>query len=483
MRLLKFILKATSFTALGSLITIVVLYSYYLDGRPDLKPWHTVELGEEFTVSKTQDVQTFGDYLQLEDRLFQQLKKEVYAKTSSADQLTLNRYSSESRADPTSYQRNWNRSFEMKAESPRGGVLLLHGLSDSPYSMRALAEIFHAHDYWVVSLRLPGHGTIPAGLVSARWQDWAAAMRLAARHVRQKIGENRPFLIAGYSTGSALAVEYSLAVLEGENYPVPKGIILLSPAIGVSPIAVLAKYQAVLARFEGMEKLAWDPILPEYDPYKYQSFAVNSGDQIYRLTLAIEERINRLDQGNGVKGFPRVLAFQSVVDATVSPSALVKGLFQRLADEGHELVLFDIDRHAENKPFLARDPGEELATLLATPDSPFSISLLTNISPDTNKIHIRYRPVRSSEISDEQVDLFWPRGIYSLAHVALPFSPGDPIYGEQAPKDKKKVYLGRIELRGEKGLLVVSASEFSRLRYNPFFNYMKQRIEEFIEVQ
>jgi alpha-beta hydrolase superfamily lysophospholipase len=50
-------------------------------------------------------------------------------------------------------------------------VLLLHGLTDSPYSMRALAELFAARGWYVVGLRLPGHGTAPAALTRVTWQD------------------------------------------------------------------------------------------------------------------------------------------------------------------------------------------------------------------------------------------------------------------------------------------------------------------------
>jgi alpha-beta hydrolase superfamily lysophospholipase len=94
-----------------------------------------------------------------------------------------NRFAAGSEADPTKERPNWNRSFELPAQHPRGGALLLHGLSDSPYSLRALAQHLHRRGYWVVGLRLPGHGTAPSGLVSATWEDFAAAARIGARHV------------------------------------------------------------------------------------------------------------------------------------------------------------------------------------------------------------------------------------------------------------------------------------------------------------
>ena len=480
MRIFKHLLLAIGYGLLGVTVTLLVVYGTVLQNRPALKPWHTVELDEEFTSHTAATIPSFKKYLELEERLFRQLKADLYQDKTEAGKNLLNRYFAGSLADPANVSRDWNRTFEFKKENPRGGVLLVHGLSDSPYSMRALAQLFHAQGYYVVGLRLPGHGTIPAGLVQASWQDFAAATRLAAQHVREQIGETKPFYLAGYSTGAALVVEYSLAILEGETLPAADGLILLSPAIGVNPIAALAVYQAKLAVIPGLEKFAWDSILPEYNPYKYQSFAVNAGDQIYRLTRKIEQRVNRLDKGNGVSGIPPVLAFQSVADATVSTKALVKVLFKRLASERHELVLFDVDRSAHIEPFLAHDPVEDIKQLFAEPQLPFTTTLLTNISPDTQEVYARQRAAGPTRVTGERLGLTWPNDIYSLSHTALPFSPDDPVNGARAPAKQQLIYLGRIDLRGERGLFIVPAAELLRLSYNPFYSYIQKRVVDFI---
>ena len=81
-------------------------------------------------------------------------------------------------------------------EEPRGGILLLHGLTDSPYSLRALGTTLHELGYHVVGLRLPGHGTAPSGLKHIHWQDMAAAVRLAVAHLASKVGK-KPIHLAG----------------------------------------------------------------------------------------------------------------------------------------------------------------------------------------------------------------------------------------------------------------------------------------------
>jgi hypothetical protein len=71
-----------------------------------------------------------------------------------------------------------------------------------------------------------------------------------------------------------------------------------------------------------------------------------------------------LKNAGRINEFPNVLAFMSVVDATVPPSILIRVLFDRLADQGHQLVLFDVDRRAETQALLAHDPRQRLEKLV-----------------------------------------------------------------------------------------------------------------------
>jgi len=463
-----------------SIAAVLIIFISQLQNRPDLRVWHTAELDEEFTVSQTVDIKTLADYQQLEQRLFDQLQEQVYDQIKKEDRRLLNRYNKGSLADPKSYPENWNRTFELSVPAPRGGVLLIHGASDSPYSLRAMGEIFHAMGFWVVGLRLPGHGTVPSGLLNATWQDFAAAIEVAARHIKTSIGDDKPFYMAGYSTGAALAVEYSLGVLAGKDNLLPTGLILLSSAIGVPPIAKFAVWQSRLSMLPGLEKLAWNSIQPEFDPFKYNSFAVNAGDQVYQLTQAITEGINKLDQGKGVENFPKVLAFQSIVDATVTTPALISGLFDRLAPEGHELVLFDVNRYAEVEAVMISNPEATTAALITDRTLPFNLTLITNVSDETNNVTVKRNLANSDVVTSEPLILTWPAGIFSLSHIALPFPPDDPVYGSKAQPDHPGLHLGRVDALGERGLLLISADYLIRLRYNPFFSYIKQRVEEFV---
>lgn len=447
---------------------------------PDLKPWHRAVLREEFTRADAPRVGDLDAYRALEDRLFEELRHDVYERVADSDRRLVNRYSAGSLADPTAYAENGNRSYELPLEKPRAGILLVHGLSDSPYVLRALATRLHEQGCRVVGLRLPGHGTAPSALTTIRWEDWAAAVRMAARHMRDRVWADTPVYLVGFSTGAALSVEYALARLEGEDLPRVDGLVLLSPAIGVDPLAWLAIWQSRLSALPGLGKLAWLDVGPEYDPYKYTSFAVNAGQQIYELTTVIDARLTRLAESGPVRGFPRTLVFQSVADATVSPLAVVKVFMGRLAAEGHELVAFDINRHAEAGPLLRPDSRDPSERLLHGPSWPFDATLLTNESAASLALVALRRSAGDSTVRSVATDLAWPRGMFSLSHLALPIPPDDPIYGAERSPIRHAIYLGRVELLGERGLLAIPPDAQVRLRFNPFFSYVRERAESFL---
>jgi len=464
---------------LGSTIVAVIVAIIILDDLPALSVWHHADLDEEFTTGS--DVSDFSQYLALEDRLFMQLDELVYARIPQGKKNFINRYSRGSLSDPGRWPLNWNRSFVLPSDEPVAGVLLLHGLSDSPYSMRALGERLQQANAWVLGLRIPGHGTAPSGLVETRWPDMAAAVRLAAHHVNNRIG-NKPFYIVGYSNGGALAVEYSLASLDDTRLPRPSGVILLSPEIGVSGFAALAVWQARLGHLFGLEKLAWNSVLPEYDPFKYGSFSINAGDLAYRITLHIQNRLTEMQGTGKLEEMPPILAFQSSVDATVTPQALIENLFARLPSTNHELVLFDINRSIGVEEMLKSDPNTVFRPLLQKTERGFDLTLVTNEREGDRRVvawrskHGEADPSVSAYLND------WPAGIYSLSHVALPFSPDDPLYGGPAAGASPGIQLGNLVFRGERGVMQVSGTDMLRLRWNPFFDYQQSRILKFMRL-
>ena len=137
---------------------------------------------------------TLTDYLAREDEVFSEVARDVSGRFGSRDASVPNRYVAASVSSPTRQAFDGNRTFERVPAQIRGGALLVHGLTDAPYSLHAVADLFASQGLYALSLRMPGHGTVPAALTSATWEDWMAAVRVGMRHVRQRAGEGRAAL-------------------------------------------------------------------------------------------------------------------------------------------------------------------------------------------------------------------------------------------------------------------------------------------------
>jgi esterase/lipase len=451
-------------------------------GGSQLKAWHIEKLDEEFTQKKADEVVTFDDYLQLEDRLFKQLDDEVYAQTGTGPEYTLDRYSSGSAADPRKSKPDWNRSFELSSDKARGGVLLIHGMSDSPYSLHSLGKALNERGYWIIGMRMPGHGTAPSGLRHVSRHDMAAAVRIGMAHLDKRV-DGKPLHMIGYSTGAPLALEFALDALEGETAPVPGSLILVSPAIGIHPSAGLASFKDWLSNIPGLDGLAYTQIQPEFDPYKYNSFATNAADVVHRLTRSVAGRVEQRAGTEPDIVLPPVLVFKSTVDATVTTEAVVDNLLEHLKPDRHELVLFDINRYAASYRLLVDDPAPLTDRVMDDDTLPFTVSLVTNASPDTTRVISKYKLPYSTDVSNSrQLELAWPAGVISLSHVALPIEPDDPVYGQRMPNREDFIFLGQLGIQGERGLLTIPSDWMFRLRYNPFYDYLESRTLDWIEL-
>jgi alpha-beta hydrolase superfamily lysophospholipase len=481
--LARWVVFAAGSVLLGLALIALALYWHFVRSGPEPRPWHQVALAD-FTAADADEITDLKGYVQLEDRLFTELLDRVYAGAEPADRIPFNRFSAGSRSDPGIWPVNWNRTYHLKpgpdAGERRGAALLLHGLTDSPYSLRSVGEHLASSGFEVVGLRLPGHGTAPSGLLKFRIEDMQAAVRLAMLDLRRQLGPDKPIYIAGYSNGAALAVDYTLSVLDGEALPMPAGIVLVSPAIAISRFAALARTRTGLSSVPGFERAAWQVIETEFDPYKYNSFSFNAAGETYRLTTRVTRQVERQAKGQPIRGFPPVLAFLSTVDSTVLADAVVDALLEHLAPEGHELVLFDVNRYASVQPLLVRDPGPLTQRLLALPTRPFGLTVITNATPDTLQVKELRAPAGSGEQVTRLLDLAWPRTVFSLSHVALPFPPDDPLYGYETFPDAAHVQLGRIEVRGENGVLALPTWALTRQRSNPFHSYLIERLDGFV---
>jgi alpha-beta hydrolase superfamily lysophospholipase len=454
------------------------VWLHFIWSGPELGPWHKARLDAEFVADDYASgrVTTLAQYRELERRLMEQVQKDVVDRLEPAQRVPFNRFNAGSLSDPASWPVNWNHTYVLEPSGdPVGGVLLLHGLTDSPYSLRSVGEALVARGFRVVGLRLPGHGTAPAGLLTFEPEDLQAATEIAMKDLRGTLGPDRPLHVMGYSNGAALAVQYGLDARENAALPQPASLVLISPAIGITRLAAIGRLRTGISDLQGFGRAAWQLIDHELDPYKYQSFSFHAAGATQRLTSQLASRIERLAEAGPLTGMPPILAFVSTVDSTVIAGAVSDQLLGRLAAAGHELVLFDVNRLSIVQPLLVSDPGPLTRRLVEQPQRPYALTLVTNESPQTLAV-IERRFGSSGTAPDERaLGLEWPRNVFSLSHVALPFPPDDPLYGYEAPP-AQHIQLGRIEVRGENGVLRIPAWMLTRQRSNPFHGYMLERI-------
>jgi esterase/lipase len=320
-----------------------------------------------------------------------------------------------------------------KVKPYKRGVLLTHGLTDSPYFMRHLAAFFQENGFRVMAVLLPGHGTRPGDLLNVRWQEWAKAVAYGADRLAAEADE---IYLAGFSAGGALSVYQSLR----DNRV--RGLFLFSPAFKISPKAAWAN----LHRFYSwlIPSAKWVSILPDRDIYKYESFPKNAAAQMYALTQEINEQelLHKLN-------IP-VFAAVSADDTTADTSATLN-FMMRIPHPSSKLVLYTNDEGKHMHGF----PEEKLELV-------------------------------NSAVSGQL--------ILSSAHTAIVLPSDDAHYGAAGDYSNcTHYYPGEMEkydacnnkpnevLQGEITEQNLAAGTLRRLMYNPHFAALRISMRQFIE--
>lgn len=450
------------------------------------KPWHRLELQQEFRASMVKTANTkavltggttpayrWSDYLAQEEKLFAELR----ASLQDAETYQGYRFDVESPLNPLNHSHNWNRSFVLTPEKIRGGIVMIHGLTDSPYSVRGLANSFAQRGFLVIGLRVPGHGTLPSGLLTVRWRDWAAATQLAAEEMQRRLGDNPHFYLLGYSNGGTLALNYTLDALQNPQLPQPKKVILLSPMIGISKFAGLSKPLEWIGQLPLLSSRRWLSKSPEYNPFKYNSFPVNAAWQAHRFSRHVQFKIQRLAKQQQLKNLPPVLSFQSVMDATVHTAAVEQYFYRYLPTNHSELVLFDINRHQDFLPITRSGASRYLNSHFAPALRTYDLVKIANRGAGSMEVSEWRQTAGSLDEQEQPLDMAFPPGVFSLSHVALPFAMNDPVYGLTPDLEQNfGIRLGNRHLIGETNTLIIKATTGMRLYCNPFYPYMEARI-------
>lgn len=328
-----------------------------------------------------------------------------------------------------------NSPYELQPTQPllqnqriKYGVLLIHGLLDSPFSLREIGADLQARGILSRAMLLPGHGTTPADLLSVSYQDWIQTVRYGIETLRRDV--EHIFLI-GYSTGAALSIYHAL---QDSNIA---GLILLSPAVKIkAPVDMVVALQALKKTLSWKDR-EWIFKKRELDYAKYCSITFNAVNQVAKLTALIRN----LRQQHALHS--PVLMITSREDETISSDHAIE-FFSQLSHKKNQLLLY------------------------------------TPYDHDYTDSRIITRPSHYPDLS-----------IKHLAHAAIPFSPSNSHYGQKGDYLFASRLGKENQIYGAYNLIEETVSQFLHrcgllkhkkhsLTYNPDFAYMMETIATFI---
>jgi alpha-beta hydrolase superfamily lysophospholipase len=456
---------------------IVIGFAVYaVQALPSLNPWHTEILKEEFSAGRDGKLD-FNGYLKLEDRLFAEMRAREAHWDQTDEAFIYSRFNPTSGVSRLVDGAPYNRSFRLLHANPVGHALLIHGLTDSPYSMKALAESLHAKGFEVTVLRVPGHGTFPSMMTKMTARDWTAAVRIAARDVASRTPPGQLFYIGGYSTGGTLALEYTLGALADPKLRKPDRVLLISPAIELTRLAAISNLLEILTviPIPQLQKARWQTVGVEYDPYKFNSFPVNATRQVNRATRTLQYDLEKAGESGLIAQMPPVIAWQSVVDSTVGPNGVVDLLFARLHGPQHRLTLFDVNRY-EALGSVQRPGAGVLIDRVIKGRRGYTLDVVTNTSTKDRHVSVR-QLTPDGALSVRDTTLEWPETLVSVGHVALPFPSDDPAYGlNPGSGHAGRPSIGSWLFRGESGAVTVDLGSLTRPRSNPFWSLINEGV-------
>ena len=174
-------------------------------------------------------------------------------------------------------------------------VLLVHGFTGSPASMRPWGDYLNSHGYTVSCPRLPGHGTKWQDMEQTTWQDWYAE---AERDFEELLEEYRLVFVAGMSMGAALSLR--LAEERGEDVA---GLMVVNPAVrrpqrldvpvfmALDRVGMFDAVARVMPTVPGIKN---DIKKPGQDEIAYEEIPIRSALQLIKLQDQVRSELGKV---------------------------------------------------------------------------------------------------------------------------------------------------------------------------------------------
>lgn len=163
------------------------------------------------------------------------------------------------------------------------GVLLVHGFTGSPASMRPWAEYLNQKGYTVRVPLLPGHGTKPEDLNEVSWEQWPAKVE---QELDELFKSCSSVFICGLSMGGGTILNVATRLSKKLS-----GIILVNPMIHVALVSPELAY--FLSRFQKMRKSVGDDIKrPGVTEWGYDALPTRGVYQLLKMLKYTRSRLH-----------------------------------------------------------------------------------------------------------------------------------------------------------------------------------------------
>lgn len=182
------------------------------------------------------------------------------------------------------------------------GILMSHGFTGSPRSIKPWAQALAGEGFTVSVPRLPGHGTTWQEMNKTRWQDWYAELDREYLHLREQCQQ---VFVMGLSMGGSLTLRLA------ENHPEVAGMVIVNAAVHTErPDRFLLPY---LRHFvPGFPGITNDIKKPGVDEGGYDKIPLQAAYSLQQLWAKVKQDIDNIRQP--------LLVMRSTEDHVVEPS-------------------------------------------------------------------------------------------------------------------------------------------------------------------
>ena len=212
---------------------------------------------------------------------------------------------------------------------PSKGALLIHGISDTAYSLKDIAEFLNSECVLIRAMLLPGHGTRPGDLLQVTKEEWIEAVDFGIRSLKNEVEH---VYLVGFSLGGLLATHAAT------NHTDISGLVLLSPSLHVA-------YSPLLWQTRWLRHVHdWVDIDPNASPVRYHSMTTNGLAELMELR---SKTIRMLQQKKGLK--PPVFAMLAEHDVSVNSRKTLKILHKMSSHEKSKFVYYGNGGESESE--------------------------------------------------------------------------------------------------------------------------------------